>query len=159
MDDFLEVSDIQLSSHTVFIVYRMDPNFQDRNDLAQLWGQYDGVGHVALDARRGSNELGFSFDGNAGTRALYQIDGTPKTSEYFANTNLSPWAYGNWQILVVEFEDAVTLDTLTVGHLGATFPIGQHHFGGAIGEIMSFDRLLDLNEYEQTLEYLRANWQ
>ena len=78
-DDYLQDSH-SYSGRTVFAVYNISSSLQVSGDLAQIWGNYNEGVQLAPDPSSGSNERGWSFDGNSTTRARYALFGEDYTA-------------------------------------------------------------------------------
>jgi hypothetical protein len=124
-------------------VFEVDPALQDNSQLAQLWGNYaDGL-HVAPDPRTG-NSGGYSFDGvtSSGTRARFGHNGEPYGA-YVTNGDYSRWSPGVPVLVAAEFENTFSLNRQVIGSLHPAFAVGEHQFGGEIGEIIVFNAVLN----------------
>lgn len=127
------------NAQTFFSVFQVDPALQDNSQLAQLWGNYADGMHVAPDPRSG-NSGGYSFDGvtSSGTRARYAHNGEPYGT-YVSNDNYSTWTAGTPVLLAAEFENTDLISRQVIGSLYPAFNIGEHQFGGQIGEMLVYN--------------------
>jgi hypothetical protein len=139
VDDWLEGTD-SFTSRTVIALYRVDSSLQGTEELAQIWGQYSGVGHVGPDPRSGSR--GFSFDGNTSIQASYALDGAAMTTAA-EDSNEQQWTYDAYHLVTVEFTTDLAVTNQCLGSLCGSFAVGEHQFGGDIIEILVYDTTLD----------------
>lgn len=157
VDDYLESSQ-GLVARTVIAVFRVNSTGQDSQDLGQIWGHYSDGAHVACENRSSQPYLGFSFDGSSSTKARYQLQNDTSFTNFFENGNSSPWAYDTLELVIAEFDAGKTISGITMGHLGSGFAVGSHHFAGAIGEVLVYDRVLTESELQSLRDYLTENW-
>jgi hypothetical protein len=155
IDDFIG-GDHKIKARTVAVVFKVDSELQYRKDLGQLWGQYAGAGHVALDTRK-SNKRGFSFDGDTQQMAKYRLD-AKKVEDFSENSNQRKWKYDRWHMVIVEFEEKVSIKNFLMGTLGGKFAVGEHQFGGFIAEVLVYDKKLKGEEGKVLENYLASKY-
>ncbi|WP_291721656.1 T9SS type A sorting domain-containing protein [Bernardetia sp.] len=145
------------NARTVFAVYRTSSTTQVNTDLGQIWGDYNpSQVQIALDARTGGNNRGFSFDGAGAARARYGINAANFTG-FAANTNTQQWTYNQFEVLSVEFENTQAMTNQRISTLASNFTI-DHRFGGDIAEIIVYDRVLNPAERIVVENYLSAKY-
>ena len=141
---------------TVFVVYRVNSLLQDPSMLGQLWGNYGDAVHVAADARPG-NINGFSFDGTGSTQARYGLNGAGYgTLE--SNANYDPWSYDSVQVVAAEFAAGQTVTEQVLGSLAPEWTVGEHQFGGEIGEVIVYNAALNTAQKVIVENYLSSRF-
>lgn len=142
---------------TAFIVFRASSTLQDGNELGQLWGAYANGIHIAVDARAGGNNQGFSFDGSGGAGGVYALDNNAFTANV-TNSNTQAYIYDQFHIIVVQFSSTVTLNRQVIGNLLPSFAIGAHQYGGDIAEIIIYDQTLSNSDRDAIKDYLNTKY-
>ena len=157
IDDHLSV-DTSLNAQTAFIVFKVNSSMQQSTDLGQLWGSYTEGAHISVEPRA-INFMGYSFDGSIGAnQARYLMRGDASYSADVGNDNSKPWSYDKLELIQVEFTEQRALTEIVMGHLGSTFGVGDHHFGGDIAEILIYDKVLSAEELTKVNDYLTSTW-
>lgn len=148
------------SARTLFIVYKTDTNYQDKSELAQLWGNYSEGVHVAPDPRTAQSTGGFSFDGDNSVTATarYAMQGDAYTGSFYANTSVSTWNYNEWTLVSVEFDQTYNISRQIIGSLVPQFTPGTHQFGGEIAEMIIYNTTLNNARKELVENYLAAKY-
>ena len=155
VDDYLANTIDSLNSYqakTVFVVYRVT-NAQT-SELGQLWGQYNGVGHVAADGR---NTGLWSFDGNASATAHYSVNGDTLIAGGGGDST-QPWVRNEAQFVTTVFDSTLSLTEHYLGSLLPTFSITSHAYGGDIAEIVVYSDSLSATEIADVQTYLGDKW-
>ncbi|WP_338759441.1 T9SS type A sorting domain-containing protein [Bernardetia sp. ABR2-2B] len=146
------------AARTVFVVCRPSSTTQNTGDLGQLWGDYDPTqAQVAIDARGGGNNRGFSFDGSGGTQARYSINGANFTG-FVGNSNVQQWTYNQFEVFSVEFQSTQAMTNQRISTLAQNFTT-DHRFGGDLAEIIVYDRVLNNAERIIVQNYLSSKYQ
>ena len=144
----------------ILAAYRISSSTQSTSDLGQIWGQYHSVGHLACDARL-ANDRSFSFDGGSGgtTTGKYWLDDEVSFSTgSFGTTPSLLWEYDEIEVTAVEFNGVYSMSIITMGHLGGSFGITEHHFGGEIGEVLVYDASATTATINDARDYLKNKW-
>ena len=61
-------------------------------------------------------------------------------------------------LITTIFDSDRTINTFHIGTLSTPFSVGQHQYGGEIGEIIVYDRELSSEEIEEAKQYLMDKW-
>ena len=154
-DDYLTSSSAGVM-RAAYIVFRISSTQQMSNELGSLFGEYT-KGHIAPDPRASSNVRGFSFDGNAGVSASYNLDGAAYVSAN-TNSNAQQWSYDTFHLVSAVFTSDVSLSDYKIGTLGGHFSVGQHQYGGDIAEIIVYSAELSAEEEEELEDYITSVW-
>lgn len=158
VNDFLD-DNRTYNSRTVFAIYNTNISLMQTSDLGQLWGSYGESMHVAVDARSGGNNKGWSFDGQAsgGTTAKYALNGANYSSASAGNNN-SPWDYDQWGLVSTEFSSTKGITRQVIGSLFPAFTVGDHQFGGDIAEIIVYNTTLNTTQRIIIENYLASKY-
>lgn len=158
VNDFLDNSRTY-NSRTVFAIYNTNTSLMQTSDLGQLWGSYGESMHVAVDARSGGNNKGWSFDGQAsgGTTAKYALNGANYGLASAGNNN-SPWEYDQWGLVSTEFSSTKGITRQVIGSLYPSFTVGGHQFGGDIAEIIVYNTTLNTSQRIIVENYLASKY-
>jgi hypothetical protein len=141
---------------SVFAVLKVDSTLQQDTDLGQVFGDYTNGAHFALDARS-SNLRGVSLDGASSTTGVYAINSSDFSSS-ISNSNVYQWAYDEFILFEVVFDEDKEISNQVIAHLAHTFGIGTHHLGADIAEIIVYDRELTSVERTTLRYYLNSRY-
>lgn len=158
VNDFTDDA-LSYNAKTIFIVFRTSSTLQAGNELGHIWGSYNELVHIAPEPRGGADQFGYSFDGNqSGTgTARYGQDGQTFGALVDDGTYYQ-WSYDQTHIVAVEYDETESLTRSILGALVDNFPVGAHHFGGDVAEIIVYDQELSQARRNIVENYLAAKY-
>ncbi len=149
---------------TIIAVFYEDETLQGHDDLAQLWGSYDDMAHLAADGRNNAIENGFSFDGLAinfpeyENKGRYGLDGRPY-GDFGDGANYYPWQWDTWHIAMSELDSTRAIQRQVIGDLrGIQHGNGDYPFGGKLAEVIAYNSNLNLAQQIIINNYLAAKY-
>lgn len=158
VDDHLD-DNRTYSASSVFVVFRVNSATQNTNHLAQLWGSYGEGVQVSVDPRP-SNTRGYSFDGGniTSNTGRYALNSNTMTAGYYSDNNSVQWSYNQWNLLTVEFNSQQSITRQVIAALLPSLPVGSHHLGGEIAEIIVYSDTLGVTRRSIIQNYLAAKY-
>lgn len=147
------------NAKTIFIVFRTSSTLQPGNELGHIWGSYNELAHIAAEPRGGSDQFGYSLDGNqSGTgTARYGQDGQAYGALVDDGTYYQ-WSYDQTHIVTVEYDETENLTRSILGGIVDNFSVGAQHFGGDVAEIIVYDQELSQVRRDIVENYLSAKY-
>jgi hypothetical protein len=77
---------------------------------------------------------------------------------FVQNDNTTQWLFDQFELVAVEFENTYSISRQIIGSLIPSFPIGAHHFGGDIAELIVYNTVLNNTQRIIVENYLAAKY-